>query len=264
MLEIALWGSLIGILALTGLVVLYNNEHLTIKQFQRTALPLVLVLGLGVGLLWPNVSASRMQIPFCEDPSSRAVLDSIQGRLDPALDFRFSLEVAYLDRGDFFAYASNPDQQVVLTVGMLKASHTTPRFLSGVVAHELGHLVLEDRSQRAYWPPIESRRQEELAADSLGVELLDELGYGSRGLVQFLQRAKLQAQASRSTPGWLPARLRGWMWGRIQNLSTHPPADKRIRRLRPLVSSGAPLVTQAEFQALQRGCQPSRAKRLVQ
>ncbi|AUH73404.1 M48 family metallopeptidase [Legionella sainthelensi] len=73
---------------------------------------------------------------------------------------------------------------LIITKGLLKNVQSEDE-LAGVIAHELGHLLLYKQHQE-----VEHQNKiEEIAADNLGVNLLHQAGYDPDGVIYFLRRA---------------------------------------------------------------------------
>ncbi|KTD55265.1 heat shock protein HtpX [Legionella sainthelensi] len=73
---------------------------------------------------------------------------------------------------------------LIITKGLLKNVQSEDE-LAGVIAHELGHLLLYKQHQETE----HHNKIEETAADNLGVKLLHQAGYDPDGIIYFLRRA---------------------------------------------------------------------------
>ena len=75
---------------------------------------------------------------------------------------------------------------LILTKGLL-CNVTNEDELAGIIAHELGHLILHETAKSA----DHHNKIEESAADSLGVKLIAKAGYDPQGIIYYLQRIGL-------------------------------------------------------------------------
>jgi predicted Zn-dependent protease len=149
-----------------------------------------------------------------------------------------------------------PGGQVSITVGLLKRLHNEAE-LSGVLGHEIGHVVARHSAEQlskqqfaqtlvgaatiaSYNPDrpgstvqnaaiaaaigqlvsLRFSRNDELEADALGVRLMKEAGYDTRGMHDLLVILEQQSQGGR-TPEFF---------------STHPDPGNRIQRVDQLIA----------------------------
>jgi len=135
---------------------------------------------------------------------------------------------------------------IITTDGFARLQDVSDDEIVGVLAHEIAHVEL-GHSRDAYYRENRTKvlkaalailgrgvgtvggvvehlsklgvnRESELAADRLAIKLLSRFSYSSKGMLEFLQRAKQLEEL----PEWMSF------------LRTHPAVDERIRRLKEM------------------------------
>ena len=86
-----------------------------------------------------------------------------------------------VDNAAMISLAKNP--VLIISKGLLNNVQSEDE-LAGVIAHELGHLLLH----KTYKDADHGNKVEEIAADNLGVDMLVKAGYDPNGCIYFLQR----------------------------------------------------------------------------
>ena len=212
---------------------------------------------------------SQPQDQFCRGEQGLAALDAVVLELAQAAGSDEEFRVYVVDADVLNAFAA-PGGRIVLFAPIIELADD-PSEVAGVLAHEMAH-VLEDHPSSAIVEALgygvlgllnpgadtvgseaaqtlltnRYSRGDELDADRVGVELLNDAGYDSRGLLDFF--ARLQAEGS-ATPGAL------------EFLSTHPSGEHRTSALRELVQEGKVVMDQEAWEALRSVCDEKGAPR---
>jgi beta-barrel assembly-enhancing protease len=199
---------------------------------------------------------------FCRNEEGLVALDQMVRRLADASDSDEEFLVYVVDEPVFNAFAA-PAGRIVLFRPIIDKADD-PGEVAGVLAHEMAH-VLERHPSKGVVQALgygmfsllnpgggnigseaaqaimtnHYSRNDELAADRVGVELLNAGGYDSRGLVTFF--ARLDAEG-----GKIP--------GATEFLSTHPTGDRRAAALEQLVREGKPILDDEGWAALRDVC----------
>lgn len=173
----------------------------------------------------------------CDNPEVQAYVQQLAQPLVAASDGSFQFRFTVVDAPEVNAFAL-PGGFVTVNLGLLKAAETGEE-IAGVLAHEIGHVVLRHGTQRILrqlggtvvlsalfgGTDIELptylvgnlldtaySREQESEADEYGMELLKRAGIEAGGLTRFFER---MAEQSPQLPGLL---------------STHPDPGDRARR----------------------------------
>lgn len=207
------------------------------------------------------IKDTASQGSFCVAPEGKAALEKMAGRIaSHAGDHELKIYVS--DQDVFNAFAA-PGGHIVIYQPII-ANAEGPNEVAGVLAHEMGHEVENHPTKglveavgygifSAMTPGSDDTkkvakslftshysRNDELAADRRGVELLNAAGVDSRGLFSFFDRIK---QASDDIPG------------AVQFMSTHPSGTTRRENLEHLAVEGEPALSPEEWTALQAICE---------
>src|SRR5688572_1449038 len=208
------------------------------------------------------VESTAEQAPFCTDPAGIAALQGLAKQLAVAADDDRHYKIYVSDADVLNAFAA-PGGHVVLFRGIIEHADS-PDEVAGVLAHEMGHVV-EDHPAKGLVEALgygiygllipgggddsamiarslltnHYSRGDELDADRVGVEMLNEAGLDSRGLIAFFEHMKAEG-------GEIP--------GALEFLSTHPTGDTRSEKLQDLVKPGKPALDAAQWQALKSVC----------
>ncbi len=208
------------------------------------------------------IESTAAEAPLCTGEEGRAALESLATKLAAASDSdaRFRIYVADADVLNAFAA---PGGYIVLYRAIIDNAQG-PAEVAGVLAHEMGHVV-EDHPAKGV---VEAAgygifgllvpgggadtaglaktlltsahsRGDELEADLVGVEMLNETGIDSRGLVSFFKTLDEQGST-------IP--------GALEFVSTHPTGATRTAKLEEHMKEGKPALTEAEWEALKSIC----------
>lgn len=207
-------------------------------------------------------------IEICEAPAGTQALDHVVARLGDGRVFRQDLQVFVLDHSMVNAFAL-PGGYVVLFKGLIEAA-SSPDDVTGVIAHEIGHVVSRDPTRHAL-----------RSAGSIGVLGLLFGDFAGGAAVLFLAERLISAQYSQSAetaadtfahdalaraninPGAL-----GDMFATLKDrhgdahdvtahFLSHPALDDRIAAARARVDPKArytPSMSDGDWAALQRIC----------
>ena len=211
------------------------------------------------------VESTAAQAPLCKGKDGRAALEKLANKLAAASGSDETIKI-YVANADVLNAFAAPGGYVVLFRAIIDNAKG-PNEVAGVLAHEMGHVVEDhpakgvvealgygifgllvpgsDTDSAAIAQTMLSSahsRGDELDADRVGVEMLNEAGIDSRGLIDFF--ATLEAQGAE-----IP--------GALEFLSTHPTGKTRTSRLEEYVSDGDPAMTDAEWEALKTMCESS-------
>jgi predicted Zn-dependent protease len=196
----------------------------------------------------------------CDSPAGKAALDALVGRVLAADEAPANLSVEVMDTPMVNAIAL-PGGRIVIFAGLLQKVESADE-VSGVLAHEIGHVVhrhslqalvrhfalslaitaftgndwgiggvAQFLAQNAY------SREAEAEADATGIAMLDRAGLRADGLAAFF--ARLQKDHGDD--------------GLMRYLGTHPPlADRRLATARG--DSGQPVLSDKDWTALKAIC----------
>lgn len=214
------------------------------------------------------VSSTAEQAEFCRDEEGIAALEGLVERLAAAADDDRTYNV-YVSNADVLNAFAAPGGHIVLYRAIIDHAES-PNEVAGVLAHEMGHVV-EDHPAKGLVEAVgygifgllipggsadtaviartmltnHYSRGDELAADRVGVEMLNSAGVDSRGLIAFFEHMKAQGNE-------IP--------GALEFLSTHPSGDTREAKLDGLTAEGEPALSDAEWAALRNVCRTTNAK----
>ncbi|HET9953848.1 MAG TPA: M48 family metallopeptidase [Polyangiaceae bacterium] len=189
----------------------------------------------------------------CPDAGAKAYVQELARVLtECGVHTPFSFQFRVADDATVNAFAL-PGGWVTVNSGLLQAAQSSEE-VAGVLAHELQHVVLRHGTRRllremggsfalslllggsdlkshaaigAKVASLRYERDEELAADRAGIELLERCGIEASGLAQFFDR---MVEQGRSPPEFF---------------STHPDPGERARRARSRSTSGNPTPARA-------------------
>jgi beta-barrel assembly-enhancing protease len=202
------------------------------------------------------------QDSFCRGEEGLAALDEVVRELAAAADTDDEFLVYVVDEDVFNAFAA-PAGRIVLFRAIIEKAED-PSEVAGVLAHEMAHVIERHPSKGVVQalgygifgmlnPGADTvgsdaaqavmtnhySRSDELDADRVGVEMMNEAGYDSRGLVTFF--ARLEEEGAK-----IP--------GALEFLSTHPTGDRRAAALETLVRDGKPVLDADGWSALRSVC----------
>ena len=222
---------------------------------------------------WRNALGAQIESSFtkdmktCNAPAGRAVLDRLEKRIrenNPDLP-PFTLTVYETPIVNAFAL---PGGRIAVFSNLI-ATADTPEELTGVVAHEIGHVA--------------NRHSEAQLVRAVGLQLLLSLASGGSGgnhlgelasvltILQYSRDAEREAddyaQETMKNAGIDPLGLKHF-FERIQKLdgdssilgdlgsmlSTHPMTQERIDAIKPLDGSPRPVLTPEDWAALRKIC----------
>ncbi len=204
--------------------------------------------------------------PFCEGEAGIAALRALTTRLTSGVQSPYPFNVRVSGRPEINAFAA-PGGHVVLLRGLIEEARS-PGEVAAVLAHEIAHglerhpmqglvravgvmvvvnallgdttAVGEAAARFGQLLLISSyTRKDEVAADRIGIGLLNRAGIRGDGLVAFLERMGRKSLGAEKVP-----RL----------LSTHPADRERIERIASLATGGGIAMSPAEWQALKVVC----------
>lgn len=176
---------------------------------------------------------------MCETPESRAALETLRRRLDPAGTVRTQLRIVNVSVPNAF---SLPGGSILLTRGLVEGA-TSADEVCGVVAHELAHVMhrhvlaelIENTVLSGVWAltvgdysgllvvdpqtayrllTLKHSRAFETEADTTAMELLRNAHVSAAGLAEFLERNRIKSA------------------DKLAFLSTHPATDDRVELIR--------------------------------
>ena len=209
------------------------------------------------------------QQSFCRGDEGLAALDEVVAALARAANTNEEFQVYVVDADVLNAFAA-PGGRIVLFRAIIEKSDD-PGEVAGVLAHEMAH-VIERHPSKAIVQALgygifgllnpgadtvgsdaaqavmtnHYSRNDELDADRVGVEMLNEAGYDSRGLLTFF--ARLDAEGAK-----IP--------GALEFLSTHPTGERRAAALEKLVREGEPVMDAEAWAALRAVCKDKGSPR---
>lgn len=199
---------------------------------------------------------------FCRDDAGLAALDSMVDRLAEQTDGTYEYRVYVADQDVLNAFAT-PGGHIVIYRATIEQAESADE-VAGVLAHEMAHIreahparaMVESLGYRVFGllsmnddnlgaemlsSAITSHysREDELAADRTGVEMLNGAGIDSRGLNAFFDRI---SDSESTVPGAL------------EFMSTHPPGVERKAALEQLTAEGEPALDGHDWEALKSVC----------
>ena len=204
--------------------------------------------------------------PFCEGEAGIAALRSLTTRLTSGVKSPYPFQVRVSGRPEINAFAA-PGGHIVLLRGLIEEARS-PEEVAAVLAHEIAHglerhpmqglvravgvivvfnalmgdttAVGEVAARFGQLLLISSyTRKDEVAADRIGIGLLNRAGIRGDGLVAFLGRMGQKGSDAEKVP-----RL----------LSTHPADRERIERIASLATGSGGAMSPAEWKALKAVC----------
>jgi beta-barrel assembly-enhancing protease len=213
------------------------------------------------------VQSTAQQGQFCRDPEGIAALQKLVDRLAVAAGDDRTYRV-YVSNADVLNAYAAPGGHIVLFRAIIDHADT-PEEVAGVLAHEMGHVV-EDHPAKGLVEAVgygifglllpggsadtaviarslltnHYSRGDELEADRVGVEMLNDASVDSRGLIAFFEHMKSEGNE-------IP--------GALEFLSTHPSGDTRADQLEDLIREGEPAMSAEEWAALRGVCSTTAA-----
>ena len=203
---------------------------------------------------------------WCTGAAGQVVLERLGRELARGAGLPYALRIR-VSRTPVLNAVTMPGGQIVVFRELLGFVES-PAELSGVLAHEAGHVALRHPLQGLirnvgvglvlgglsgttpggetlgelgkHLLLLSHSREAELAADRLGLEILRKAGLRRDGMVRFLSRI-------RQRQGDLPQAL--------AYFSTHPPHEERMALLRGLEADGAPAMSSEEWSAVRAICE---------
>jgi predicted Zn-dependent protease len=208
---------------------------------------------------------------FCRSEAGLGALDRLVDRLAATTDGTYDFKVYVANDEVLNAFAAPGGHIVIYRSIIAEAEH--PEEVAGVLSHEMAH-VTEGHPRRGMVEALgygvfrlitpgddnigaelvksalASRysRDDELAADRVGVEMLNAAGIDSRGLTAFFDRLAAKGQE-------IP--------GALEFLSTHPAGETRKSALEGLTKEGGPAMTDEEWTALKAACEDTGEPKAV-
>ena len=205
--------------------------------------------------------------PFCEGEAGIAALRALTARLTSGVESPYPFLVRVSGRPEINAFAA-PGGHVVLLRGLIEEARS-PEEVAAVLAHEIAHglerhpmqglvravgvmvvvnallgdttAVGEAAARFGQLLLISSyTRKDEVAADRIGIGLLNRAGIRGDGLAAFLGRMEQKGSDAEKV-----SRL----------LSTHPSDRERIERIMSLATGGGVAMSPAEWKALKAVCE---------
>jgi predicted Zn-dependent protease len=200
---------------------------------------------------------------FCRGEEGLAALDTVVQELAKTAGTKQEFRVYVVDQDVVNAFAA-PGGRIVLFRPIIERAEN-PNEMAGVLAHEMAH-VLEAHPSSAVVEAMgygvigllnpgadavgsdaaqslldnQYSRGDELEADQVGVDLLNEAGFDSHGLITFFERLEAEGNA-------IP--------GALEFLSTHPTGDHRGEALAKRVKDGEPVMSDDAWKALRTVCE---------
>jgi Zn-dependent protease with chaperone function len=198
----------------------------------------------------------------CTGADGLRALESLGDRLWPEQDRERGVKLFVHKEGDPNAFAV-PGHRIVVFSGLIERARN-PEMLTGVLAHEMGHvelnhpmrglihqlgvgvvvsLIFGDSSLAGvgqFALAMSYSRDMEREADRRGIELLQRAGIRADGMSAFFRVIKEDARKG--------------LFSRLPEfLSSHPDLDARIEATRQ-PPTGAPAMSDADWQALRKVC----------
>jgi Zn-dependent protease with chaperone function len=200
----------------------------------------------------------------CESPAGRAALEELTERLAAATDAPYGFRVLVIDVKMVNAFAL-PGGTLVVFRGLLDVADS-PDELSGVVAHEMGHVIRRHGTEAIFRSLGLSLLVESVlggaeggAAGALGEAMIalsysrDAEAEADREAVALLRTAGLRADGLAAFFGRL-SKTQGELPGMLELLSTHPGSAARAEQAAREGGAGAAALTAAEWRALKDIC----------
>lgn len=216
---------------------------------------------------WEDRIGERVEQAWFPEPErcSGAVgmhaLQALGARMWPG-ESADEVKLFVIKEGDPNAFAV-PGRRIVVFSGLIERARS-PEMLAGVLAHEMGHvelnhpmrglihqlglgaaltLIFGDSSLAGVGHlalALSYSREMEREADQRGIELLQKAGIRADGMSAFFEVIRTDVE-------------KGIFSGLPEFLSTHPDLDARIAATKQ-PPTGAPAMSDAEWQALRRVC----------
>ncbi len=212
----------------------------------------------------------------CSNPEGVAALDKLVGRLAQhtkrKIDYRVFVAHSPMQENAFSTLGGN----IVFYSGLIEGAKS-PDEVAGVLAHEMAHIDLYHTTKglmrdlgfyvvlsmmfdqvdyiqfAGFLNQVRYSKEDEQAADTRAVELLEAAGMNAEGLVAFFKHnGGIDIDVDAGDYGGEVEKL----FGLLNYLSTHPRTDHRIRRVEDL-SSGetvSPAMSEKEWEALRNIC----------
>ncbi len=202
---------------------------------------------------------------FCRNKAGLAALHGLVDKLADVSESDQEFRVYVVQSETLNAFAA-PGGRIVIFSPIIEKAQTAEEMAS-TLSHEMAHALerhpstgvveslglgvlslLNPGAERLGVGVAETLRQmknsrdDELDADRVGVELLNEAGFDSRGGIAFFER--LTAERDGTPP---------------ELLSTHPSDAARIEALEKVVRDGAPVLDNASWAALRDVCSETGA-----
>jgi hypothetical protein len=217
-----------------------------------------------------GASAGRRPAPACTAPDGVAALSTMLGRLSPAPVHELAPMIRVIDSRLVNAFAL-PGAIILLPRGMIDFSRT-PEELAGILAHELGHIVLRHPTENLIKVAGVSTLFSLLIGDVAGGTVIVAVG-------EYMIRTSYTRPAEEAADEFAIARLRraaidptatAAAFERLlpketgsstfeKAFSTHPPTAARVERFRAAALPAArPILNDAEWAAVKGMCQASR------
>jgi len=215
-----------------------------------------------------TIEAVRGEAQFCNAEAGTAALDRLTDRLAAKSGLSAPVRVYVVDDDVLNAFAA-PGNHIVIYRRIVAEAHD-PNELAGVLAHEMAHEieghpgkgVVEmlgygvfglltpgggnvGKDVAAQIITSTYSRNDELAADHRGVQLLNDAGIDSRGLARFFDTMKDEG-------GDVP--------GALEFLSTHPTGERRQDAVKDHERAGEAAMSDADWQALRSICERTTAE----
>jgi Zn-dependent protease with chaperone function len=203
---------------------------------------------------------------FCDDEPGAVALDRLMAKLGQGLDTSYKVRVRVLDSTIVNAFAA-PGGQIILMRGMIGFTES-PEELTGVLAHEIGHVVHRHPIESMFRRINESMlldfvtggtrggaaagafanaligasysRDAENQADATALELMERARVSPQGTAAFFDRLIAEKKDSKDSI-----------------LASHPPSAARAERARERATNMgnlAPALTDAEWRAVKDLC----------
>jgi beta-barrel assembly-enhancing protease len=213
----------------------------------------------------------------CETPGSQSATSAMLAALaESGVDLP-AVSIEIYDMSLVNAFAA-PGGRIVLTRGLI-AEASDPAELTGVLAHELGHVYhLHPEAQLVRFAGLQIlisafsgggggdlvknaaglvtilryTREAEREADSFARDVMQNAKVDPIGLKHFFEKIMKMEGAKPTEPDKTPSAL-----DKIGNVfSTHPGTEDRIKEIEPLPSGVTPvkIMTDEQFQALKTAC----------
>ena len=200
----------------------------------------------------------------CTAGRPNEILKSLTDQLLSASGFPHPIRVDVLDNKMNNAFAL-PGGRIIVMRGMIREAHS-PNELSAVLAHEIGHVVNRDLTERSIRNnalgaitalvfggnagtlsdtlfqtglSLSFSRSDEAAADEYSVDLLNQLDLDPRGGAAFFERLSKSGRLGGILPGYL---------------NTHPESDGRAAYFREHGTGSKQVLSPADWLILKQIC----------